>query len=122
MDRTEIKKDGRRRRHLRVRRKVFGTTARPRLCVFRSQKHIYGMIFDDEQGRQLLAVSTLDGEFKPLPVKTWGREAAREVGKLVAARAKERRIERVVFDRAGYKFHGRVKELAEGAREGGLKF
>jgi large subunit ribosomal protein L18 len=119
---TQVKQAARWRRHRRVRRKVCGTAARPRLCVYRSQKHIYGMLVDDAAGRTLLTVSTCDKDLRARVGKTWNRSAAREVGKLLAARARERQIAAVAFDRAGYKFHGRVKELAEGAREGGLKF
>ncbi len=122
MDRAKAKKAARKRRHQRVRRKIFGTAARPRLCVFRSQRHISGALVDDGQGRTLLTVSTMDKELRLRLQKTWSRAAARETGRLLAARAKERQISAVAFDRAGYRFHGRVKDLAEGAREGGLKF
>jgi large subunit ribosomal protein L18 len=103
------------RRHLRVRKKVAGTTERPRLVIYRSLKHIYAQIVDDGNGRTLLTVSDGDVTGK----KT---EKALEVGKRVAARAKESGITRVVFDRGGYKYHGRVKAVADGAREGGLEF
>ena len=112
----------RRRRHLRVRKKVFGTPERPRLCVFRSNKHIYAQIIDDTVGRTLVAASTLDKDLRDKLEKTWNKEAAREVGKLIGKRALEKGITTVVFDRGGYKYHGRVKELADGAREAGLKF
>ena len=108
------------RRHLRVRKKVFGTAARPRLNVFRSSKHIYAQIIDDLKGVTLVAASTLD---KELGLKNGGNvEAARKVGELIAKRAKEKGIEAVVFDRGGYVYHGRVQALAEAAREGGLQF
>ncbi len=104
------------RRHLRVRKKVTGTAERPRLVVFRSLKHIYAQLVDDAQNRTLMTVSDQKvGEGK----KT---ERSVEVGKEIAARAKEAGITRVVFDRAGYKYHGRVKAVADGAREGGLEF
>jgi large subunit ribosomal protein L18 len=106
----------RRRRHLRVRKKVSGTADRPRLVVFRSDKHTYAQLVDDDAGRTLATVSS---------VKVSGGkkvEKAAAVGKQVASVAKERGITRVVFDRAGYKYHGRVKAVAEGAREGGLEF
>jgi len=112
----------RRRRHLRVRKKVFGTPERPRLCVFRSNKHIYAQIIDDTVGRTLVAASTLDKDLRDKLEKTWNKEAAREVGRLIGKRALEKGITTVVFDRGGYKYHGRVKELADGAREAGLKF
>ena len=104
------------RRHLRVRKKVSGTAERPRLVVRRSLKHIYAQLVDDTANRTLMTVSSQDiGEGK----KT---ERSVEVGKEIAARAKEAGITRVVFDRAGYKYHGRVKAVADGAREGGLEF
>ena len=112
----------RRRRHLRVRKKVFGTPERPRLAVYRSNKHIYAQIIDDTKGHTLAFASTLDKELREKLEKTWSKEAAREVGKLIGKRALEKGIERVVFDRGGYKYHGRIKELADGAREAGLKF
>ena len=106
-------------RHYRVRNKISGTTERPRLNVFRSAKHIYAQIIDDVNGVTLAAASTTEKSFE-----NYGgnNEAAKEVGKLVAQRAIEKGITCVVFDRSGYLYHGRVKELAEGAREGGLQF
>lgn len=106
-------------RHKRVRSKISGTPECPRLNVFRSTNNIYAQIIDDINGKTLVSASTLDKEFEG---KGGNKEAAREVGKLIAKRAVEKDIEEVVFDRGGYIFHGRVKELAEGAREGGLKF
>jgi large subunit ribosomal protein L18 len=108
-------------RHRRVRKNVFGTAERPRLNVYRSLKNIYAQIIDDEAGKTLVATSTLDEALKDL---TYGgnKEAAREVGKLIAKKALEQGIKKVVFDRGGYLYHGRVAELAEGAREGGLEF
>jgi large subunit ribosomal protein L18 len=105
----------RKRRHLRVRRHLGGTAERPRLVVFRSLKHIYAQLVDDVSRRTLLTVS--DGDIA-------GKKSDRalEVGKQLAARAKDSGITRVVFDRAGYRYHGRVKALATGAREGGLEF
>ncbi len=116
------RKEKRKRRHLRVRKKVFGTPERPRLAVYRSNKHIYAQIIDDTKGHTLVSASTLDKELRGKLEKTWNREAAREVGKLIGKRALEKGIKKVVFDRGGYKYHGRVKELAEGAREAGLEF
>ena len=107
------------RRHKRVRGKISGTAACPRLNVFRSNANIYAQIIDDVKGVTLCAASTLDKEFTG---KGSNKEAAREVGKLIAKRAAEKGITEVVFDRGGYIFHGRVKELADGAREGGLNF
>ncbi len=113
----------RRRRHLRVRRKVFGTAERPRLSVFRSSKHIYAQVIVDETGTTLAAASTLDPEIREQVGKAHGTvEGARMVGQLVAKRAINKGIERVVFDRGGYLYHGRVAAVAEGAREAGLKF
>ncbi len=105
-------------RHSRVRGKISGTAERPRLSVFRSEKNIYAQIIDDVAGNTLVAASSVEKDFGPGSNK----EAARKVGKLVAERAVAKGIEEVVFDRGGYIYHGRVKELAEGAREGGLKF
>lgn len=106
-------------RHRRVRGKISGSAETPRLDVFRSAKNIYAQIIDDGKGVTLAAASTLDKEIDGNGGNT---EAARKVGELIAKRAVEKGIETVVFDRGGYIFHGRVKELAEGAREGGLKF
>ena len=109
----------RQRRHIRVRRKISGTAERPRLCVYRSNNNIYVQIIDDVAGKTLVQASTLDKEIK---TKHSNKEAAKEVGTLIAKRATEKKIEDVVFDRGGYIYHGVVKELAEAAREGGLKF
>ena len=107
------------RRHLRVRRKISGTAERPRLCVYRSNTNIYVQVIDDVAGNTLVSASTLDKEIK---TKHANIEAAKELGALIAKRAKAKKIENVVFDRGGYIYHGVVKELAEAAREGGLKF
>jgi large subunit ribosomal protein L18 len=108
------------RRHLRVRKKVTGTPERPRLVVFRSIKHVYAQLVDDDKGATLLGVSD-DSEGLVLDGK--GKVArAKATGKLLAARAKAAGIGKVVFDRAGYRYHGRVKAVADGAREGGLEF
>jgi large subunit ribosomal protein L18 len=112
----------RKRRHLRVRKKVFGTAERPRLNVFRSSKNIYAQLIDDLSGHTVASASTLDPEFKELGIYGGNVEAARKVGELIAKRAIEKGYKKVVFDRAGYLYHGRVKALAEGAREGGLEF
>lgn len=106
-------------RHRRVRGKIQGTNERPRLNVFRSTNNIYAQLIDDIKGVTLASASTLD---KDLNGYGGNKEAARKVGKLIAERAAQKGIREVVFDRGGYIFHGRVKELAEGAREGGLKF
>ena len=106
-------------RHVRVRGKVSGTPERPRLNVFRSNANMYAQIIDDVNGVTLAAASTLDKDFEGA---AGNKEAARKVGQRVAERAKAKGIEEVVFDRGGYVYHGRVAELAEGAREAGLKF
>lgn len=110
------------RRHARVRAKVNGTASSPRLCVFRSLDHIYAQIIDDSRGHTLLSASTLDPEIKgELDGKVKAAQAGL-VGLLVAKRALTKGIKQVVFDRGGYKYHGRVKALADAARQGGLKF
>ncbi len=109
----------RRRRHLRVRTKISGTAERPRLCVYRSNTNLYVQIIDDVAAKTLVSASTLDKEIKN---KHANKEAAKEVGTLIAKKAKDLKIENVVFDRGGYIYHGVVKELAEAARQGGLKF
>ena len=106
-------------RHNRVRGKISGTAERPRLSVFRSEKNIYAQIIDDVAGNTLAAASSVEKGFEG---SGSNKEAARKVGKLIAERALAKGIEEVVFDRGGYIYHGRVMELAEGAREGGLKF
>ena len=108
-------------RHKRVRAKISGTAECPRLNVFRSEKNIYAQIIDDVAGVTLCSASSLDKEFSAKG-KGGNIAAASEVGKLLAQRAKAKGIENVVFDRGGYLYHGRVKALAEGAREGGLQF
>ncbi len=110
------------RRHARVRAKVEGTTSRPRLCVFRSLNHIYAQVIDDSHGHTLTCASTLDPEIKSEAVGKKKTEKAKLIGSLVAKQALSKGIKQVVFDRGGYKYHGRVKALAEAARKGGLKF
>ncbi len=106
-------------RHKRVRGKVSGTPERPRLNVFRSETNIYAQVIDDTTGRTLVSASSLEKDFSCDGTKT---DAAKKVGQTVAERAKAKGIEKVVFDRGGYLYHGRVQALAEGAREGGLQF
>ncbi|HCW51991.1 MAG TPA: 50S ribosomal protein L18 [Clostridiales bacterium] len=114
------KEEARKRRHLRIRRKVVGTPDRPRLNVFRSSRHIYAQIIDDVSGRTLVSASSLDPELK---LGSGGNvSAARSVGELLGKRAVARGVTKVVFDRGGYLYHGRVKALAEAARESGLEF
>jgi len=112
----------RKKRHRRVRTKVYGTPERPRLNVFRSSKHIYAQVIDDQSGETLVAATSLDPQLRSELEHGGNREAARKVGALLAGRAVEKGIESVVFDRGGYLYHGRVKELADGAREAGLNF
>ena len=107
------------RRHIRVRRKISETPERPRLCVYRSNSNIYVQVIDDVNGKTLAQASTLDKEVK---TKYANKQAAKEVGTLIAKRTLDKKIDTVVFDRGGYIYHGIVKELAEAAREGGLKF
>lgn len=115
------KRTGRERRKIRVRKKIFGTAMKPRLSVFRSTKHIYAQLIDDEKGVTLVAASTVDKEIRE---KLEGKknERAKVVGEALAARAKNKDLANIVFDRNGYRYHGRVKAVAEGAREGGLNF
>ena len=110
----------RRKRHERIRLHLAGTVARPRLAVFRSLNHIYAQVIDDASGRTLAAASTADKELKGS--KSTKSEEAAVVGRLVAQRAKAAGVERVVFDRAGFRYHGRIKSLADAAREAGLEF
>jgi large subunit ribosomal protein L18 len=121
----ELKLDkvaARHRRHLRIRQKLVGTPERPRLCVFRSLKHIYAQVVDDTTGRVLISASSLSTEAKQSGVSGGNVPSARIVGQLVAEKAKAAGLQQVIFDRGGYLYHGRVKALAEGAREKGLKF
>jgi len=112
--RNEIRK----RIHTRIREKLSGTTERPRLNVYRSLNHIYAQVIDDQKGETIVSASTL-----ALKSKTGGNvAAAKEIGKTIAERAKEKGIKRVVFDRGGFLYHGRIKALADAAREGGLEF
>lgn len=110
--------EARRRRHRRIRGKITGTAERPRLAVARSNKRIYAQIIDDERGHTLAAAGSHEAALRDLPKGP----AAAEVGRLIAQRAREAGVEAVVFDRGGYRYHGRVKALADGAREGGLHF
>lgn len=112
----------RQRRHQRVRKKVFGTPQRPRLNVFRSVAEIYAQVIDDEAGRTLVAASSIDHELREQMSGLKKTEQARLVGKTLAMRAKSKGITRVVFDRGGFRYIGRVKALADGAREAGLEF
>jgi len=115
-------KASRKRRHERVRKRVSGTDARPRLCVFRSLKHIYVQLIDDGSGQTIASASTLDAEIETDSADKSKRGKAELVGALVAKRAQDKGINQVVFDRGGYRYHGRVKALADAARKAGLRF
>ncbi len=117
-----MRQTGRQRRHHSIARKVRGVESRPRLAVFRSKKHIYAQVINDSLGKAVTSASTLSKEFKEKKMKSTNQEAAKEVGKIISEKAKKLGVESVRFDRGGYRYHGRVKKLAEGAREGGLKF
>lgn len=115
----ENKKGKRHIRHKRIRAKIFGTKETPRLCVFSSNKHIYAQLINDEKSKTMVSASDLETK----KTKDKGKLAvSRQVGKLIAEKAKELKITRIIFDRGGYKYHGRIKALADGAREGGLNF
>ena len=124
MIRKISKNEIRERIHLRIRKKLSGTTERPRLAIFRSVAHIYAQVIDDSKGVTLASASSTEkGLVESTGIKTGGNvSAAKEIGRKVAERAKEQGIARVVFDRGGYLYHGRVKALAEAAREAGLEF
>lgn len=113
---------GRIKRKLRIRKKIHGTAERPRLCVYKSLKHIYVQIIDDDRQHTLCAASTLSKELKGTLKSTKSKDAAIAVGKLIAEKALQAGIQKVVFDRNGYKYHGKVKLLADAAREAGLNF
>ncbi len=118
-DSAKSKREGRLRRHRRVRKKVLGTADRPRLAVFRSNRHLVAQVIDDRAGRTLAAASTHEAELRA--GSTGNVEAAKAVGALVAERAKAAGVEKVVFDRGGYQYHGRVAAVADAAREAGLE-
>lgn len=122
MSKKRDRETARRRRHLRVRKRIQLTKDRPRLSVFRSLKHIYAQIIDDVEGHTLAAASTLDKEIRDQTTDANKTEQARVVGETLARRGKARGVKKVVFDRGGYKYHGRVRSLAEGARAEGLEF
>lgn len=118
---TKIRQEGRARRHNRVRKLVNGTAERPRLAIFRSNRHLVMQVIDDEAGRTLAAASTVEGSLKAAG-STGSAEGAARVGKLVAERAKAAGITKVVFDRGGFLYHGRIAAAADAAREAGLEF
>jgi large subunit ribosomal protein L18 len=118
----KTKEDVRRRIQARIRKKIAGTPERPRLVVFRSQSHIYAQVVDDDAGRTLCAASSLDKDLRSSMKRGANVSAAKAVGQLIASRAKDKGISAVVFDRGGFHYHGRIKALADAARESGLKF
>ena len=122
MNRSQARTEARSRVRIRVRQKVRGAEERPRLAVFKSGRHIYAQVVDDGKGATLAHASSLDPGLRKETVKGGSREAAGKVGALVAERAKKAGITKVVFDRGGYRYHGRVKALADAARSGGLEF
>lgn len=122
MIKKKNRKQATRKRHLRVRKSISGTAERPRLAVYRSGKHIYAQLIDDETGKTIASASSLDKELRDSIKSGANKEAAAEVGKVVAQKAKEKGIETVVFDRGGFLYHGRIAALADAAREGGLFF
>ncbi|MCE2490351.1 MAG: 50S ribosomal protein L18 [Anaerolineae bacterium] len=122
MDASKRKHKARERRHRRLRARVQGSSERPRLCVFRSLTHIYAQLIDDDEGHTLVAASTIDRDLRAQVTEKSPIEAARMVGQLVGERAQQAGVKRVVFDRGGYRYHGRVAALAEGARAAGLDF
>ena len=122
MGKTDKKVVARSRRRRKIRGRIHGTTERPRLSVFRSARHIYAQIINDDLGTVLASASTMDGELKGILKYSGNVEAAKQVGSLLAKRAVTNRIKTVSFDRGGYRYHGRVKALGDAAREGGLNF
>lgn len=116
------KTEGRENRHKRIRKKLYGTPERPRLSIYRSLNHIYAQIIDDTRGNTIIAASSLNGEFDSIRAHKGNAEMAKKVGELIAKRAISKGLKRVVFDRGGYLYHGRVKALADAAREAGLEF
>jgi len=118
----ENRSQARQRRHDRVRRKVHGTTERPRLNVYRSLNHIYAQVIDDDSGHTIVAASTVDKALRGEMGSLNPQEQAKSIGLALAERAKDKGVTEVVFDRGGYPYHGRIKSLAEGSREGGLVF
>jgi large subunit ribosomal protein L18 len=117
-----MKTIGRTRRHKRITKKMKGSAAKPRLVAFRSQKHMYAQLINDQEQKVLTVCTTVSKDFKGLKLKSTNKDAAKEIGKSIAKKALDLGIKEICFDRAGYKYHGRIKALADGVREGGLKF
>ncbi len=119
---TKTRQDIRQRLHDRIRKKLRGTPERPRLAVFRSQGHIYAQVIDDDAGRTLCTASSLDKDLRTKSKRGGNVASAKQVGALIASRARDKGVGAVVFDRGGFQYHGRIKALADAAREAGLKF
>ena len=117
-----VKKERTRKRHQRIRNKILGTKERPRLCIYKSNKHIYAQLIDDVEAKTLLSCSTLQPSLKTKVKSTWTKEAAKVIGELIAKGALDKGIKNVVFDRGGNRYHGKVMAFADGARTIGLKF
>lgn len=123
MDKAQKKRQRRQRAHLRVRKTIAGSTGRPRLAVFKSSRYIYAQVIDDDKGETLVQANSREAEIQgKVPGGAKTKAAARLVGEIVGERAKEQGIQSIVFDRSGYQYHGRIKEVAEGARAKGLQF
>ncbi len=122
MIRKPSRKEAREKRHYRLRNKISGTPTRPRLAVFRSNKHIYAQIIDDVAGNTIVSASTMEKAIAETLKSTSNVEAASEIGKIIGKRAVEKGIQEIIFDRGGYVYHGKIKALAESAREAGLQF
>lgn len=119
---SESKREAKKRRHKRIRKKVFGTPERLRLSIYRSLNHVYAQLIDDLKGQTVVSASTLEKEFKDEKTHKGNIKMAKKVGELIAKRALEKGIKKIVFDRSGYLYHGGIKALAEAAREAGLEF
>ncbi len=117
-----LKEQAKDRRHKRARKKVYGTPEKPRLCVYKGLNNIYVQLIDDTKGHTLVSASTLDKEFKEVTTNKGNVKMAKAVGQLIASRAINKGIKKIVFDRSGYKYHGSIRALADSAREGGLDF
>ena len=122
MIKQTLKKTRTRKRHQRIRNKILGTKERPRLCIYKSNKHIYAQLIDDVEAKTLLSCSTIQPSLKTKIKSTWNKEAAKVIGEMIAESAVDKGIKSVVFDRGGNKYHGKVMSFANGARGAGLKF
>ena len=122
MIKQTLKKERTRKRHQRIRNKIVGTKERPRLCIYKSNKHIYAQLVDDVEAKTLLSCSTVQPSLKTKIKSTWTKEAAKTIGEIIAKGATDKGIKSVIFDRGGNKYHGKVMAFADGARGAGLKF